>query len=99
MIGKAGVHVILFADKEEAITTVNLSQPFNLDSACGTPEYTNYTAGFADCLDYIFYDKSNLIVTEVVPLPSVAEMALHTALPSIVFPSDHIALISSLKWQ
>lgn len=92
-------HLILFLDQEEAIDTVNLSQPFSLASACGTPKYTNYTAGFADCLDYIFYDKSNLTVTEVVPFPSEAEMALHTALPSIVFPSDHIALISTLKWQ
>lgn len=78
---------------------MELTQPFNLDSACGTPKYTNYTVGFADCLDYIFYDKSNLTVSEVVPLPSEEEIMLHTALPSIVFPSDHIALISSLKWN
>lgn len=86
-------------DEEEAINTVNLSQPFKFDSACGTPKFTNYTAGFADCLDYIFYDKSNLTVSEVVPLPSEAELTLHTALPSVVFPSDHVALISSLKWN
>lgn len=91
--------IVLFVEQEEAINTVDLSQPFKLDSACGTPKYTNYTAGFADCLDYIFYDKANLLVTEVVPLPSEAEIALHTALPSVVFPSDHIALISNLKWQ
>lgn len=89
----------LILDEEEAINTVNLSQPFQFDSACGTPKYTNYTAGFTDCLDYIYYDKATLSVSEVVPLPSVEELSLHTALPSIVFPSDHIALVSSLKWN
>lgn len=81
----------------EAVYDLNLQQNIPLGSACGTPVYTNYTAGFADCLDYIFYDKANLDVEQVVPLPSVDELKLHTALPSVVFPSDHIALVSAKR--
>lgn len=35
---------------------------------------------------------------QVVPLPSIEELQAHTALPSIVFPSDHIALVSDLQF-
>lgn len=85
-------------DVEQAVQDVELRQSFQLDSACGTPKYTNFTAGFADCLDYIFYEKNNLGVAQVVPLPSHEEVTQHTALPSIVFPSDHISLVSDLRW-
>lgn len=90
--------VFFLLDKDESLDNVNLVQPFPLDSACGTPQFTNYTAGFSGCLDYIFYDRSKLGVSKVVPLPSLDEIVLHTALPSIVFPSDHIALVCDLKW-
>ncbi|KAJ8940052.1 hypothetical protein NQ314_010884 [Rhamnusium bicolor] len=85
--------------QEESIEDVELKQSFKLNSACGTPKYTNFTAGFADCLDYIFYEQRNLAVSQVVPLPSHEEVTQHTALPSIVFPSDHISLVSDLKWR
>ncbi|RZC35729.1 2',5'-phosphodiesterase 12 [Asbolus verrucosus] len=42
--------------------------------------------------------KYSTISAQVVPFPSSEELSQHTALPSIVFPSDHIALISDLKW-
>lgn len=85
-------------DKEEAVRNISLKQPFKLRSACGTPKYTNFTAGFRDCLDYIYYDEDCLEVSQVVPFPSDEELAVHTALPSIVFPSDHVSLVSDLKW-
>lgn len=87
-----------FLDKEEMLTDVELEQSMKLGSACGTPKYTNFTAGFAECLDYIYYDKNNLEVSQVVPFPSYEELTENVALPSVVFPSDHIALISDLKW-
>ncbi|XP_018561321.1 2',5'-phosphodiesterase 12 [Anoplophora glabripennis] len=86
------------SNMEESVQDVELTQNFQLDSACGTPKYTNFTAGFADCLDYIYYEKSNLAVSQVVPLPSHEEVTQHTALPSIVFPSDHMSLVSDLRW-
>lgn len=102
-----------------------LSHDFSLGSACGTPPFTNFTVGFADCLDYIFYDKNGIEVEQViistlklqqsfelfldisitffcqqvVPFPSIEELQAHTALPSIVFPSDHIAIISDLRFK
>uniref|UniRef100_U5ETA8 Putative glucose-repressible alcohol dehydrogenase transcriptional effector ccr4 n=1 Tax=Corethrella appendiculata TaxID=1370023 RepID=U5ETA8_9DIPT len=38
----------------EAVRDVRLEQPFNIQSACGCPKYTNFTELFAACLDYIF---------------------------------------------
>ncbi|CAH2066567.1 unnamed protein product, partial [Iphiclides podalirius] len=83
---------------EEAVLNLSLFQDMDLGSAGGTPKFTNYTAGFAGCLDYIFYDKSTLVVEQVIPFPSLEEVRVHTALPSIVFPSDHIAVISDLRF-
>ncbi|KAI4464906.1 carbon catabolite repressor protein 4 [Holotrichia oblita] len=86
------------SNQEETIEGINLRQQFQLGSACGTPKYTNFTAGFADCLDYIFYDKTKLSVEQVIPLPTNEELVQNTALPSIVFPSDHISLVADLKF-
>lgn len=55
----------LILDKEEVIKGVELKQPFSIQSACVAPKYTNYTAGFADCLDYVFYQADSLEVKEV----------------------------------
>lgn len=59
------IFFIIILDKEEAVYDLSLEQNISLASACGTPPYTNYTAEFADCLDYIFYDKTNLQVEQV----------------------------------
>lgn len=75
-----------------------LSHELRLGSACGTPEYTNYTPSFADCLDYIFYQKDNLQVEQVIPMPGKEELSLYGGCPSVVSPSDHISLCADLKW-
>lgn len=87
-----------FADQEETIENIDMKQSIKLHSACGTPKYTNFTHLFADCLDYIYYDEKHLSVSQVVPLPSDEELSENTAIPSVVFPSDHIALVSDLRW-
>ncbi|XP_072936524.1 2',5'-phosphodiesterase 12 [Epargyreus clarus] len=87
------------SNQNEAIDNLTLNQEISLASACGTPEYTNFTEGFADCLDYIFYDTKNLTVAQVIPLPSIEELKANTALPSVVFPSDHIAIVSDLQFK
>ncbi|CAL1533474.1 unnamed protein product [Lymnaea stagnalis] len=87
------------AGKEEAFTSLELYQPINMESACGRPAYTNFTQGFQETLDYIFIDSDKLEVTSVVPMPSEEEVRAHVALPSIVFPSDHIAQICDLKFR
>ena len=36
---------------------------------------------------------------EVIPFPSEDELRAHTAIPNIVFPSDHIACVADLRWK
>ncbi|KAI5705163.1 hypothetical protein M8J76_007443 [Diaphorina citri] len=86
------------SNQDEVIEGIPLSQPFPMASACGTPEFTNFTVGFSGCLDYIYYQKDQLKVTQVVPFPSKEELELYSGLPSPVYPSDHLALIADLQW-
>jgi 2',5'-phosphodiesterase len=87
-------------DKDEAVRNVTLSQPFNMKSAYGTSlPYTNFTIGFKECIDWIFYGTDQLQVTEVIPIPEKEELELNVAIPSPFFPSDHIALVANLKWN
>lgn len=86
-------------DKEEHCTALSLCHDFNLFSACGYPSFTNYTGGFKGTLDYIFADKKYLEVESVLPLPTEEELSPHLALPSVVMPSDHLALVCDLKWK
>lgn len=87
------------AGSEDLISSLELHQPMNIESACGTPPYTNFTRGFRETLDYIFIDSDKLQVTQVVPLPSHEDVTANIALPSVVFPSDHLALICDLKFK
>ncbi|XP_032598898.1 2',5'-phosphodiesterase 12 [Drosophila grimshawi] len=84
---------------EEAVQDVELRQPFQMNSACGTPDYTNYTTLFAACLDYIFYESDRFNLVQSVPLPSVEQLSEHQAIPSITFPSDHVSLIADLAFK
>ncbi|XP_021264821.1 2',5'-phosphodiesterase 12 [Numida meleagris] len=97
--GIAEDHEDWVSNGEEERCNMPLSHPFNLQSACGEPAYTNYVGGFHGCLDYIFIDKNALEVEQVIPLPSHEEVTTHQALPSVSHPSDHIALVCDLKWK
>lgn len=57
--------LIYLIDAEEAVVEVTLQQPFDIKSAYNNPKYTNFTVGFAACLDYIFYQTNNLRVLQV----------------------------------
>ena len=81
----------------EEVTGLSLTSPTIFLSAAGTPAFTNYTREFKDCLDYIFIEQGRLEVVQVVPFPTVEELSLHEAIPSIVFPSDHVAVIVDLQ--
>jgi 2',5'-phosphodiesterase len=52
-------------DKDEEVVGVSLSHSLVLASAYGTPEFTNFTEGFAGCLDYIFYQDDQLDIVQV----------------------------------
>ncbi|QQP52135.1 2phosphodiesteraselike [Caligus rogercresseyi] len=81
----------------QEVEGLSLSHGLSLDSGCGTPQYTNYTQAFKDCLDYIFYDKKGFLVDKVIPFPATEELG--EALPNVYFPSDHLACIVDLKWK
>ncbi|GFT17846.1 2',5'-phosphodiesterase 12 [Nephila pilipes] len=97
----------LMSNKQECSTIRNsennadstLKHYLCLDSACGVPEYTNFTGEFVGCLDYIFYSMDTLKVTEVIPMPRHDHVIAQVGLPSEYFPSDHIALICTLQWK
>lgn len=57
--------LICRTDREQMVTNVCLQQPYNIASAYSKVPYTNYTAGFKDCLDYIFYETDDLKVVQV----------------------------------
>lgn len=84
---------------EEKVENISLSHDLSMASACGTPTYTNFTVEFSACLDYIFYQTDFLKVSQVVPMPNEEELKLHSAIPSVVFPSDHISICADLEWN
>lgn len=74
-----------------------LTHKLNLMSAAGYPEYTNYTKTFKDLLDYIYVEKDKYDVVNVAPFPSEEVLSANCAIPSEVFPSDHLALVVDLQ--
>jgi len=70
-----------------------------LINASGLPEYTNYTADFKDTLDYVMASQHCFQVVRVAPFPPESVLCEHIALPSEVFPSDHIAVAVDVKWM
>lgn len=87
------------SNAEEAVSGLRAVQNIPLASACGVPAYTNYTPHFTGCLDYIFYDYEQLVSEETVPMPPQNEIEKHGGLPSVVFPSDHVAQLATLRWM
>ncbi|XP_063706039.1 2',5'-phosphodiesterase 12 [Culicoides brevitarsis] len=88
------------SNEEQAVKGLELRQPFDMKSAY-SPElaFTNFTPHFTATLDYIFYESDKLEVNEVIPTPSAEELHPHVAIPSIVCPSDHVALVANLDWK
>lgn len=80
-------------------TGLDLKHEFHFKNATGTKHYTNYTLGYCGVLDYVFYDSKLLALERVVSLPSHSEVTEFVALPSVYFPSDHLALVVDLKWR
>eukprot|EP01041_Mallomonas_annulata_P002814 gene2814-5536_t len=79
-----------------------LTHDLGLFSATGFPTYTNFTRGFQDLLDYIFIpcyssSSSSLNVVSVAPFPSYDVLIEEIALPSEVFPSDHLSVVIDLS--
>jgi mRNA deadenylase 3'-5' endonuclease subunit Ccr4 len=60
--------------------------------------YTNYTVAFKELLDYIFISKDSFEVIRSAPMPSLEELQEETAMPSSVFPSDHLSIAIDVKY-
>lgn len=78
---------------------LDLRHSFHFQNAYGSSHYTNFTRGYSGVLDYIFVDSDHLSISRALPFPSHAEVTEFEALPSVYFPSDHLALVSDLRWK
>ncbi|VDK54482.1 unnamed protein product [Anisakis simplex] len=76
-------------------------------SLVDNPEVTNYTRfegpngeerGFEGCLDYI-WGSDNVKVNYVIPMPSDKLLSKHTALPSVIAPSDHLPIMCNIALE
>ena len=83
---------------QSGISLPNLTHDLKLYSAAGFPLYTNYTKAFKDILDYIYIEKDHFTVSRVAPFPSDSILSENTALPSQIFPSDHLAVAVDIKF-
>ena len=102
-------HIQFKLDQEELVepspctgdcfTGLNLRHDFHFHNVTGTENLTNYTADFKAVLDYILVESDKLAVDRVISMPSLEEMSEFVALPSVYFPSDHLALVADLKWR
>lgn len=58
------------------------------------PRFTNYKEHFQGTLDHIFYNKDKFEVLELLEVPSRSDLAREKAIPSTIFPSDHLRIES-----
>ncbi|KOS21987.1 Glucose-repressible alcohol dehydrogenase transcriptional effector [Escovopsis weberi] len=82
-------------------TRDGIEHPFSLRDAYAhiknTPDelpYTNYTPGFADVIDYIWYSTNSLEVVEVLGPPDPEYLLRIPAFPAWHFPSDHLQIMT-----
>lgn len=68
------------------------------------PEFSNYSVGFAETLDYIFASASSpteefgLTPVNSAPMLTSEEMQKYESMPNEYMPSDHYSLVSDLTW-
>ena len=82
-------------------TRDGIEHPFNLRSSyqhlLGTPDdlpFTNYTPGFAEVIDYIWYSTNTLEVVSVLGAPDSQYLKRVPGFPNYHFPADHIQIMS-----
>jgi mRNA deadenylase 3'-5' endonuclease subunit Ccr4 len=67
-------------------------------SAMGREPVSFFTSYFQGTLDYIWFSKSNMTVSKVLTTLNDFELKEYTALPSPMWPSDHVLLGCILKF-
>jgi CCR4-NOT transcription complex subunit 6 len=78
-----------------------IQHPFSLRDAYaavqGTSDelaFTNYTPGFADVIDYIWYSTNTLEVVSLLGPPDAEYLKRVPAFPNYHFPADHIQIMA-----
>lgn len=82
-------------------TRDGIEHPFSMRSAYwhldGTSHelpFTNYTPGFAEVIDYIWYSTNTLEVVELLGPPDQDHLKRVPGFPNYHFPADHIQIMS-----
>ncbi|EDV28922.1 uncharacterized protein TRIADDRAFT_20232 [Trichoplax adhaerens] len=83
--------------EEEFCENISLRNDKKCVSFTGYPQFTNFVNGFVECLDYIFGQPEHFQVEQVFPSMTEEVAAAYTALPSVVSPSDHVAIGCDLR--
>ncbi|KAL9943617.1 Glucose-repressible alcohol dehydrogenase transcriptional effector [Verticillium nonalfalfae] len=82
-------------------TRDGIEHPFSLRDAYapthGTPDqlpYTNYTPGFTDVIDYLWFSTNTLEVVDLLGPPDAEYLKRVPAFPHWHFPSDHMQIMA-----
>lgn len=81
-------------------TSDGLSHKFNLKSAyshINELPFTNYTSGFFEVIDYMFYTSQSMGVTGLLGEADRSYLDQTVGFPNAHFPSDHISLLAEFK--
>lgn len=78
---------------------LELQLPLPLIDPNGHLEVTNFTADFQECLDYTLLDSRQLQAARCIAPPTLEQLRAETALPSSIFPSDHIPVIVDVAYR
>jgi CCR4-NOT transcription complex subunit 6 len=94
-------HLELSSYQYGNFTRDGIEHPFSLRDAYaptkGTADelaFTNYTPGFADVIDYIWYSTNTLEVVDVLGAPDPTYLSRVPAFPNWHFPADHIQIMA-----
>ncbi|GAA6064625.1 hypothetical protein JCM10212_006070 [Sporobolomyces blumeae] len=81
-------------------TSDGLQHKFNLKSAyshINELPFTNYTSGFLETIDYMFYTSQSMGVTGLLGEVDRSYLEQTVGFPNAHFPADHISLLAEFK--
>ncbi|KAF5025119.1 hypothetical protein F66182_2820 [Fusarium sp. NRRL 66182] len=94
-------HLELSSFQYGSFTRDGIEHPFSLRDAYAHTKhtadempFTNYTPGFADVIDYIWYSTNTLEVVDLLGPPDPEYLKRVPAFPNWHFPADHIQIMS-----
>eukprot|EP00930_Biecheleria_cincta_P003715 TRINITY_DN104638_c0_g1_i1.p1 TRINITY_DN104638_c0_g1~~TRINITY_DN104638_c0_g1_i1.p1 ORF type:complete len:641 (+),score=94.56 TRINITY_DN104638_c0_g1_i1:42-1964(+) len=81
----------------DTLLQLELALPTPLSDPNEHLQVTTYTSTFQECLDYTLLDSRNLRAVATMDAPSIECLSAETALPSAMFPSDHIPVVVDVE--